>query len=62
MDNTFVELIKAVNPIQTVIFIFSGIIFYFKLKNSYTQQINGLGNRLDKKIDNFSNSINNVFL
>ncbi|HBG48207.1 MAG TPA: hypothetical protein DDW90_01605 [Cyanobacteria bacterium UBA9971] len=47
MENIILKLIELFNPAQMAFFIVLGIIFYFKLKNVFTQQINGLGLRFD---------------
>ena len=53
MENIILKLIELFNPAQSVFFIILGIIFYFKLKNTVAQQINGLGARFDSQFGEY---------
>lgn len=53
MENIVLKLIELFNPAQSVFFIILGIIFYFKIKNAFSQQINGLGLRFDNQFGEY---------
>ncbi len=53
MEDMLFKLIELFNPIQSIFFIILGIIFYFKIKNAFSQQINGLGLRFDNQFGEY---------